>query len=198
MKKIGLTGGMGSGKSTVAKIFEENDCPVYFADSESKKITTTSPQVREKLTDKFGPGLYRNDTLDKPLLASLIFGDNNKENLNFVNSVIHPLVLEDFKLWTDERRYYPLVVIESAILFESGFNKSVDFIVNVSAPEPVRIQRIMARENLSQAKILDRIRNQFSDATREQRSDYTIVNDGCSQLVPQVREVIRIVTGKQT
>ena len=197
MKKIGLTGGIGSGKSTVARLFEAEDIPVYFADIEAKKIMTNSSYIREKLTEKFGPDLYRSGTLNRQLLASLIFGDRNGENLKFVNSIVHPLVLDGFKHWASEQLDCPLVVIESAILFESGFNESVDFIVNVSAPESVRIRRIMDRDKLSREAILSRIRNQITDEERERRSGYTIINDGGALLVSQVREVIKIATFKQ-
>ena len=190
MKKIGLTGGIGSGKTVIANIFEKDGFPVYFADLESKKITASSMQVREKLAGKFGESLYEGGALDKKLLASLIF--DNKENFDFVNSVIHPFVFEDFQLWADKQvDAVSPIVVESAILFESGFNKYVDFVVNVSAPESVRVQRVLERDDLSREEILSRMRNQLADEEREQLADYTIINDGCLALLPQVKELVK-------
>jgi len=191
MKKIGLTGGIGSGKSTVSKLFEVMGFPVYSADAKSKRLTDTSPYIRAQLTAKFGADLYKNDILNKPMLASLIFG--NEENLHFVNSVIHPAVFEDFRLWVEKRRNFPLLIAESAILFESGFSRSVDFKVNVSASLETRINRVEKRDLLSRGEILDRIHNQLPDEERNRLSDHIIYNEKTQALLPQVENLIKML-----
>ena len=195
MKIIGLTGGIGSGKSTVSRLLEIMGIPVYTADIESKKLVNTSSQIREQLTVVFGSQLYKNGELDKGMLASLIF--ENKENLRYVNSVIHPAVFDDFRHWADQQMESAFVVIESAILFDSGFNKSVDVTVNVSAPLEVRIRRIEERDKVSRESIEARINSQLSEEERNRLSDYTILNDEKSALLPQVENLLNILTMKK-
>jgi dephospho-CoA kinase len=188
MKIIGLTGGIGSGKSTVSRLLEIMDIPVYIADAESKRLTDTSPLIRKQLIEKFGPDVYKTGKLDKTLLASLIFG--NEKNLAYVNAVIHPVVLEDFKNWTAQYADKQWLAIESAILFDSGFNNTVDFTVNVSTPLETRIQRVVARDNLSRESILSRINNQLPEEERNRRSDFIILNDPVEALIPQVEKFL--------
>ncbi|GHT13400.1 dephospho-CoA kinase [Bacteroidia bacterium] len=188
MQIIGLTGGIGSGKSTLSRLLEIMDIPVYIADSESKKLTDNSPWIREKLIEKFGSDLYKTGKLDKSLLSSLIFG--NEENLAYVNSVIHPVVLEDFKNWTSQHADKEFIAIESAILFDSGFNKTVDFTVNVSTPLEMRIHRVEVRDNLPRESIIPRINSQLPEKERNRRSDFIILNDDVAALIPQVEKVL--------
>jgi dephospho-CoA kinase len=190
MKTIGLTGGIGSGKSTVSRLLEIMGMRVYVADTESKKLVNTSSHIRKQLTAKFGSQLYRDGELDKAMLAALIFG--NKENLQYTDSVIHPVVLEDFSRWSD-RQDVPFPVIESAILFESGFNKTVDIIVNVSAPLEIRIRRIEQRDRISLELIRARINNQISEEERNRLSDYIIFNDDRHALLPQVENLVNLL-----
>ena len=187
MKIIGLTGGIGSGKSTVSRLLKTMGIPVYTADTESKKLVNTSPQIRERLTATFGSQLYANGELDKAMLASLIFGNN--ENLRHVNSVIHPTVFEDFRHWAEQQQS-SLVVVESAILFDSGFNKTVDVTVNVSAPREVRIRRVEERDKVSRESIEARINSQMPEEERNRLSDYTIFNDERQALLPQVENLL--------
>jgi dephospho-CoA kinase len=189
MKKIGITGGIGSGKSTVSKLFEIMGFPVYTADIESKRLTETSPVIRQKLTERFGDTLYNKEKLDKPLLASLIFG--NEENLRFVNSIIHPLVFDDFTNWVEKHKNCPAVVAESAILFESGFYHSVDYTVNISAPLEMRIARVAHRDGLSRQAILERIKNQMSDDEKNRLADFIIINNNRISLLSQVEFLIK-------
>jgi dephospho-CoA kinase len=190
MKIVGITGGIGSGKSTVSALMEMMGVPVYNADTKSKKLTDTSPEIKEKLTERFGAALFSEGKLNKALLASLIF--NNEENLRYVNSVIHPAVWTDFSKWTELRRHYQLVSIETAILFESGFDSTVDIKINVSAPLDIRIQRIKARDKQPIEAILSRIKNQISDEEKNKLVDYIIYNDGKTALIPQVEQFISL------
>jgi len=191
MKVIGLTGGIGSGKSTVSRLFETMGIPVYTADTESKKLVNISPQIREQLVAAFGPQLYKNGEIDKAMLASLIFG--NEENLRYANSVIHPAVFDDFRQWA-EQQTQSFVVIESAILFDSGFYKSVDVTVNVSAPLEMRIRRVEERDKVSRESIEARISSQMSEEERNRLSDYTIFNDERHALLPQVENLLNVLT----
>ena len=154
MIKIGITGGIGSGKSMVAALLEVWGIPVYIADTESKHLTATSPVIREKLITLFGKELYTADGLDKRRLASHIFG--NPERLGQVNAIIHPEVNRHFFAWV-ERLNTPVCAIESAILFESGFNRIVDTTLMVYAPMEIRIGRILERDSVSREEIIRRI-----------------------------------------
>jgi dephospho-CoA kinase len=187
MKVIGLTGGIGSGKSTVSCLFNMMGIPVYVADTESKRLTELSPTVREKLTERFGNDLYNEGKLNKAMLASLIFG--NEENRNYVNSIIHPVVAEDFEQWKAQQSSSSFVVIEAAILFESGFSNWVDISVTVSAPEDLRIRRVELRESWSHDSIVSRIQSQLSEEERIRRSDYVIYNDDREAVIPQVEKL---------
>jgi dephospho-CoA kinase len=189
MKIIGLTGGIGSGKSVVAKLFETMGIPVYDTDKEAKRITSTSLLIRECLSKKFGQELYQDGQLNKSLLASLIF--ENKENLNYVNAIVHPEVQKDFVCWKEQYKNSRCIAIESAILFESGFDKITDVSINVSAPLEKRIERIQMRDQINRKDILNRIENQMSEDERIRKADYTIMNDDCQALLPQVKKTLK-------
>jgi len=189
MKVIGLTGGIGSGKSTVSRLLSVMGIPVYIADTESKRITESSKIIREKLTEKFGEDLYKDGKLNKPLLASLIF--ENEDNRLYVNSVIHPEVRLDFAEWKTQHSNYPVVVIETAILFEAGLYKTVDYSVTVAAPEELRIHRVELRDGLSRESIVSRINSQFPEKEKISRSDFVIHNDDNRALIPQVEKIMK-------
>jgi len=191
MTVVGLTGGIGSGKSTVSRLLEVMKIPVYIADSESKRLTETSPVIRTKLTEKFGKDLYINGKLNKTLLASLIFG--NEKNRIFVNSIIHPVVRNDFEQWKKQNSQYPVAVIETAILFETGYFKFVDISVTVAAPEDLRIRRVENREGWTRAGILSRMQSQFTEEEKVRRSDYVIYNDDKQALIPQVEKFLKVI-----
>lgn len=189
MIKIGITGGIGSGKSTVSEIFQLCDVPVYIADKESKKLTDTSPIIRKKLIDVFGAKLYEGGKLDKSLLASYIFSDRKK--LEIVNSIIHPEVEQSFNEWVLYNSKYTIVAKEAAILFESGFQKLVDRVVMVYTPLEMRIERTMRRDKISREKVLDRIKNQMPDEEKVKLSDFVVVNDGTKSLIEQVLGILK-------
>lgn len=184
MIKIGITGGIGSGKSIVASLLNLHGIPVYLADTESKILTATSPVIRGKLIALLGKELYtEGGLLNKKLLASYIF--SNPEYLKEVNEIIHPEVKRHFTEWA-ERQLSEFCAIESAILFESGFNQTVDKSLMVYAPLELRIGRAMQRDNVSREEIISRINNQLPDETKKERSDYVIHNDDIQALLPQV------------
>lgn len=184
MIKIGITGGIGSGKSIVASLLNLHGIPVYLADTESKILTVTSPVIREKLIALLGKELYTEEgLLNKKLLASYIF--SNPEYLKEVNAIIHPEVKRHFTEWA-ERQLSEFCAIESAILFESGFNQTVDKSLMVYAPLELRIGRAMQRDNVSREEIINRINNQLPDETKKEWSDYVIHNDDIQALLPQV------------
>jgi dephospho-CoA kinase len=184
---IAVTGGIGSGKSVVSEVLNVLGIPVYNTDIESKRLTVSSTAIRKALTDKFGEDLYADGRLDKARLASLIFTD--RESLQFVNSVIHPVVLQDFVQWT-KRVNVPVSAMESAILFESGFDKYATYTVCVVAPLDLRIKRVMARDAVSEAQVLQRIAGQLPDEYKCERADFSVYNDDIQSIIPQVEKII--------
>lgn len=189
MIKLGITGGIGSGKSTVSQIFSLSGVPVYIADIESKRLVATSPTIRKKLINLFGEELYSGGVLNKPLLASHIF--NDKKKLEIVNAIIHPEVERDFIEWVKKHAQCNIVAHEAAILFESGFNKMMDKVLMVYTPLDIRIERTMLRDNLPKEKVMERIQNQMSDEEKAKLSDFVIVNDNTKSLIEQVTNIIQ-------
>lgn len=187
MIRIGLTGGIGSGKSLVCSVFERLDIPVYNADKEAKKFLNQH-EVINKIVSQFGEAVLSEDKteINRKKLAELVFADKNY--LNTLNSIIHPLVLQDFKLWCSKQSAL-YVVQEAAILFESGFNKFVDKIILVKAPADIRVQRVMLRDGIAQKDVLARMQNQFPENTIESMVDYVIDNSGTALLLPQIIEI---------
>ncbi len=189
MIKLGITGGIGSGKSTVSQIFSISGVPVYIADIESKRLVATSPTIRKRLINLFGEELYSGGVLNKPLLASHIF--NDKKKLEIVNAIIHPEVERDFIEWVKKHAQCNIVAHEAAILFESGFNKMMDKVLMVYTPLDIRIERTMLRDNLPKEKVMERIQNQMSDEEKAKLSDFVIVNDNTKSLIEQVTNIIQ-------
>lgn len=187
MIKIGITGGIGSGKSVVASLLELSGIPVYIADKESKRLTETSPVIRKKLTDLLGADLYTEKGLDKKLLASHIF--SNPATLKQVNGIIHPEVNRDFTAWT-EAQDTPFCAIESAILFESGFDRAVDISLMVYAPMELRITRALQRDAATRSELINRIKTQMPDEIKKEHADYVIYNDDRQALIPQIETFI--------
>ena len=183
MNKIGITGGIGSGKSMVATILKLFGIPVYIADIESKRLTDTSPFIRANLIQLFGENLYTEKGLDRKLLASHIFSHPDK--LKQVNAIIHPVINKHYLDWV-AKQSTPYCAIESAILFESGFNQIVDTTLLIYAPLEMRIQRATLRDKQPREEIIRRINNQLSDEIKKERSNYVIFNDGKRALLPQI------------
>jgi len=183
MITIGLTGGIGSGKSVVASLLKLYGMSVYIADEESKRLLNTSPVIRERLTALMGSSIYDTAGLNRPLMASLIF--NDAMLLEQVNAVIHPEVALHFKAWAS-RQTTNFVVLESAILFESGFNHLVDICLLVYAPRDLRIKRVMLRDKVSESEVLQRMQHQIPDEEKRILADYVIHNDDVHAVIPQI------------
>jgi len=193
MIKIGITGGIGSGKTTIASLLEVMGIPVYIADIESKVLTEDSPNIRKKLIELFGSQLYTQEGLNKKLLASYIF--SSPTNLELVNGIIHPEVQSHFINWIKHQKSH-ICAIESAILFESGFDQIVDIRLMVYAPLEVRIERASFREKTSRDEILRRINNQMPDEIKREKSDFTIYNDNQKAIIPQLHNFIREIQSR--
>ena len=191
MKTIGITGGIGSGKSYVSGILrKEFGIPVYDCDKEAKRLTATDPDIRRRLIRLVGPEVFNGQELNKKLLADYLFA--NPENARKVNAIIHPAVQEDFKLWAG-RQQKPITALESAILFESGFNGLVDKVIFVDAPEDVRLKRAMLRDSASEEQIRARMKMQRPELHRLQ-ADFIIDNNqtGDSQLHNQLEKLLTL------
>lgn len=173
MYKVGITGGIGSGKSTVCALLADYGVAVYDSDAEAKRLMECNAELRDALQEAFGEECYTESGLNRAYLASRVFGD--EEQLQRLNSIVHPAVRADFEAWA-ERQSAPYVVLESAILFESGFDSEVDATLAVVAPLEERIRRTMERDNSDRESVLRRIGHQLSDDELHRLSDRTIVN----------------------
>jgi len=187
MLKIGLTGNIGSGKSTVSRIFETLGVPVYRSDDEAKKILDKA-EVTEKVKQLFGSEILdENGKINRGKLAAIVFSDKIK--ISNLNNIIHPLVMDDFKEWTVAHLEYSYIIMESAILFETNFSSLFDKIIFVSAPETVRINRIMLRDRVDAAHVKIRIKQQLSEKDKIKKADFVIVNDDKSLIITQVLKI---------
>ncbi len=193
MIKIGITGGIGSGKSVVSSLLRMNKIPVYVADTESKRLSDTSPVIRKKLIDLFGNDIYVNDMLDRKRLASFVF--SNEHVLKKVNEIIHPVVRKDFQTWVKQQKG-TMCAIESAILFESGFDKTVDMVLLVYAPVELRLTRAMVRDGVTEADIMKRMNRQIPEELKRKKADYVIVNDDVQALIPQLDRFLKLLAKK--
>ena len=193
MIKIGITGGIGSGKSVVASLFQLLGVPVYIADEESKRLTNQSMTIRRQLRAHYGEAIYTAEGLNKPLLAAKIFQDPAQRRI--VNGIIHPEVKHHFEAWAAQQET-PLCAIESAILFESGFDQVVDTHLMVYAPKALRIERATARDAASREAIQQRIESQMADEEKRELADHLIYNDNQQPLIPQVTALIARLTAK--
>jgi dephospho-CoA kinase len=187
MITVGITGGIGSGKSTVSKLLTTLDVPVYEADKESKRLIDSSLQIRKQLVKLLGENIYTQNGVNRQLMAAIIFNDS--ELLEKVNGILHPAVAADFQDWT-KKQQADLVALEAAILFESGFDRLVDYTVMVYAPRELRIQRTVARDKVTEAEVIQRMNCQFPDEALKQKVNFVIVNDGLQPLIPQVESLI--------
>lgn len=190
--KIGVTGGIGSGKSVVSHLLEIMGVPVYISDIETKRLMTTDIRIRQELKALLGEEVYRNSELNKPLLATYLFGD--AEHARQVNDIIHPRVKDDFRQWVRRRNDFSILGIESAILIEAGFSGEVDTVVMVYAPEEIRLQRAIERDASTRELVEKRIRSQMNDERKRMLADFVIMNDGETPLIPQVLELITLLS----
>ncbi|WP_321518875.1 dephospho-CoA kinase [uncultured Bacteroides sp.] len=187
--KIGLTGGIGSGKSVVSHLLETMGIPVYIADDEAKRITSNNNEIRQQLVSLLGEEVFINGNLNKPLLAAYLFSD--PEHTKIINGIIHPKVKEDFIDWTLKNNHYPVIAIESAILIEAGFANEVDIIAMVYAPLKLRLERLAQRDSSSKEQILKRIQSQMADEEKKSMAHFVIVNDEEMPIIPQIIELMK-------
>lgn len=181
--KLGITGGIGSGKSSVCRVFEVLNIPVFSADRVAQEIMESDKEIIEGIKSITGIDLYVSGKLDRMDLANIIF--NNNSLLNKVNSLVHPVVFDYFRRWVPEQTA-PYVIMEAAILFESGASEIVDRIATIIAPEEERIQRVIVRNKLSREQITERMRNQMDDEKRAKKSDYIINNSENEMIIPAI------------
>lgn len=187
MVKVGVTGGIGSGKSVVCRVLQVLGVPVFNADAEAKRLYGL-PEVRSAVIRAFGEGVYIGDVLDRAALADRVFSD--PDALSTLNGIIHPAVRERFQAWASTQQA-PYVVMEAAILAETGGGRAFDHLVVVSAPEDLRIRRVMRRDGAGEEAVRARLRSQTDEATRLALADTVIVNDDRTLVVPQVVELHR-------
>ena len=188
MIKLGLTGGIGSGKSTVARIFESFGVPVYYADDRAKSIMNQNPVVKKTITETFGKDSYIQGKLNRKYIGSIVFGNN--ESLKQLNHIVHPAVAEDFKNWCSCQTS-TLIVKEAAVLIESGGMETVDKVVVVKAHVKTRIKRVMERDGVKEEDVIARLNHQMTDSQRLKYADYLIDNGGKQMLIPQVRLILQ-------
>ena len=188
MKPIGITGGIGSGKSTIAKVFMSIGYPVYNSDTRAKELINSNEKLINSIKLSFGDDLYNSQGLDRKKMASIVF--NNPEKLELLNSIIHPTVGKDFEKWIDLQNT-SFILKEAAILFETGIYKSLHKTILVSAPQETRIERVIKRDNTNQEEVLSRMNNQWSEEKKTELADYVIDNSGNKLVIPQVLEIIK-------
>ncbi|MFD2552148.1 dephospho-CoA kinase [Bizionia sediminis] len=186
MKIVGLTGGIGSGKTTAASFFKEMGVPVYIADEEAKMLMNKSETLRKQLTALFGSQAYINEALNKTYIAEAIF--NNKALLQQMNKLVHPIVAKHFNNWVLNQQG-PYVIKESAILFEHGADAACHYTILVTAPEPIRISRVIARDGKTEAQVRAIIANQMPDAEKRKKASFVIENIDLQATKEQVRNV---------
>jgi|LSQX01.2.fsa_nt_gb dephospho-CoA kinase len=193
MIKIGITGGIGSGKSIVATLFTLHGIPVYNADEETKMLNNNSPLIRQQLTKHFGADLYNyTGELDKKKFANIIF--NDPQQLQLANSIIHPEVLKHFTHWCTLHSNHTIVALEAAILFESNFHNYLDKVVTVYSPLNLRVERVSERDNVTPQMVESRIKHQMPEKDKIGMAEYVIVNDYENSLIKQVDSLIADIT----
>ncbi len=184
MIKVGITGGIGSGKSTACKVFLALGIPVFEADAEARKLQNTDPVIRQQLIELFGTDVYLPDqTINRKFLAPIVF--NNPNLLLKLNEIIHPVVRKAFYDWY-EKQDAPYILHEAAILFETGFYKMMDKTITIATDENQRIERVMKRDGVTDQQVIARLRNQWTDEERIKHADFVIHNNDDELIVPQI------------
>ncbi|MFV8341928.1 dephospho-CoA kinase [Flavobacterium sp. XS2P39] len=193
-KIIGLTGGIGSGKTTIANYFQSFGIPVYIADDQARKIMQSS-EIITAIKDAFGKSIFENDILNREKLAEIVFG--NPEKLEVLNTIVHPAVKKHFDQWLVEHATAPYIIYEAAILFESGGYKRCDLIITVTAPIESRVERVMKRDETTRELVLKRINAQWTDEQRISKSDFVIENTSIEKAKTEVVKILKILKIKQ-
>lgn len=187
MIKVGVTGGIGSGKTTVCKIFETLGIPIYYADVRGKELMQTDPELIKKITELFGKQAYTNGELNRKFISSQVF--QSKPLLEKLNALVHPAVAMDAEKWADQYQSESYIIKEAALLFENGSYKQLDKIITVYASQELRIKRVRERDNVSYDEVVARIKNQIPDDEKVKKSDFVIYNDGKHTLIKQVLSI---------
>ncbi|MBX2922887.1 MAG: dephospho-CoA kinase [Chitinophagaceae bacterium] len=186
MLKIGLTGGIGSGKSTVARLFEIHGIPVYYADQAAKEIMNTDEALKQQIIHHFGTETYTNNLLNRTCLADIVF--KNKEKLALLNSLVHPATIRDAHNWMKQQNS-PYTVKEAALIFESGSQVELDYVIGVYAPKSLRIHRTMQRDQVAREDVIKRMENQIDEEIKMRLCDFVVYNDEQQLLIPQVNRL---------
>lgn len=189
-KIIGLTGGIGAGKSVVASVFATLGIPVFNADEEAKRIMQTSPIIQSKLIEQFGSSIYGTTGLEKEKLANLVF--NDPFQLQLLNAIVHPVTILAAKEWAAKQKS-PYVIKEAALIFESGSAEGLYKVIGVTAPLSVRIHRVMQRDGITKDQVEARMRNQISDTIKMRLCDFVIQNDNQQMIIPQVLAIDKAI-----
>lgn len=193
MLRIGLTGGIGSGKTTVARIFELLGVPVYYADEAAKEIMNTDEALKKQIMEAFGEQSYTGGQLNRAYISAIVF--NDKDKLAFLNSMVHPATIRANKTWMQQQNT-PFAIKEAALIFESGSGGDLDFIIGVYAPKALRIHRTMQRDNVSREKVMQRMSNQINEEIKMRLCDFVINNNDQQLIIPQVLELDKILRRK--
>ena len=183
MLKIGLTGGIGSGKTKLAHIFEVLGIPVYYADDAAKRLMNEDEHLKQQIIQHFGEESYVDGKLNRSFVASVIFSDAEKTKL--INSIIHPVTIADAELWMNKQTA-PYAIKEAALIFEANAEKNLDLVIGVQSPLPIRIQRVMQRDNITEEAVLARMQKQMNEEEKMSRCDFIIINNEKELLIPQV------------
>jgi len=181
--KVGITGGIGSGKSIVSKVFEVLGVPVYYADDAAKRLMNEHEPMKQRLVEAFGDSTYSNGQLNRAYLSSMVFKDPVK--LALLNSIVHPATLRDAEEWM-LRQNHPYAIKEAALIFESGAQENLDLVIGVYAPAHLRIQRVMKRDGITREEVKARMDKQIEEDIKMQLCDYVITNDEQQLVIPQV------------
>ena len=188
--KIGLTGGIGSGKSVVSKLLTTYEIAVYDSDTRAKSLMETDDKIIHSITQIFGKEAYTNGKLNRRFVAEAVFASSSK--LLQINTIVHSAVIDDFSRWAELQAAH-ILMFESTIIFENGLEKYFDKIIAVVAPQKLRIERVKRRSGLSRKEILNRIKNQTSRKTLRQRADYVVINDDRTTIIPQVERILKSI-----
>ncbi len=191
MKKIGLTGGIGSGKTTVAEVFRRLGVPVFMSDDVARNLQEEDPEVKAAIQELFGPAIYAGGKLDREKVAGIVF--TNKKKLEQLNAIVHPAVAKAFRQFCEAHHDKKYVLKEAAILFETGGHKQLDGMIVVTAPEELRASRVMRRDNVSREEVQRRMKHQWAEEEKVTKADFVIVNDEKSLVVPQVVEIDEVL-----
>ena len=186
MLRIGLTGGIGSGKSTAAQIFELLGIPVYYADTQAKKLMNEDEQLRSAIKKIFGEAAYSNHILDRKHISSIVFSDPAK--LELLNAIVHPATKKDAETWMQKQKT-PYAIHEAALIFEAKVNERLEYVIGVSTPEELRIERAMERDKVNREEILKRMSRQLDEEIKISKCDFVLINDEEQLLIPQVLEL---------